>query len=84
MAETDSISDAELEQILARCGAATAGPWKACLEGRDHESGSDFIMTAGEDIELTGAGSADYDFIAGARQDVPRLVAEIRRLRRAR
>ena len=73
--------------MRTRCAAATPGPWKAYIEGRDHQSGSSFIMTGegstrGEDIELTGATHADYDFIAHARQDVPRLLAEIARLRR--
>jgi hypothetical protein len=58
------------------------------MEGRDHTSGSSFIMTGpqgsrGEDIELTGATDEDHDFIAEARQDVPRLIAEVRRLRAA-
>jgi hypothetical protein len=44
-------------------------------------SGSDFIMTAGEDIYLTGATAADKDFTAHARQDVPNFIAEIERLR---
>ena len=44
-------------------------------------SGSDFIMTGGEDIYLAGATSADQDFIAYARQDIPKLIAEIERLR---
>jgi hypothetical protein len=85
--ENESISDAELDAIEARSNAATPGPWKSYLEGRDHKSGSDFIMTGedanrGEDIELTGVSHADQDFIAAARQDVPRLVAEVRRLKR--
>ena len=42
--------------------------------------GSDFIMTAGEDVYLAGATQADQDFIAAARTDIPRLVAEILRL----
>jgi hypothetical protein len=33
------------------------------------------------DIELVGATHADQDFIAHARQDVPRLVEEIKRLK---
>jgi hypothetical protein len=45
-------------------------------------SGSDFIMTGAEDIYLTGATTADHDFIAHARQDVPRLISEIDRLRK--
>lgn len=56
------------------------------IEGRDHASGSSFIMTGppgarGEDIELSGATADDQDFIAHARQDVPRLLEEIRRMR---
>ena len=80
------ISDEELKDIMERCNAATSGPWVSCIEGRDHTSGSDFIMTGtaekrGDDIELSGASRADQDFIAHARQDVPRLVAEIQRLK---
>jgi hypothetical protein len=43
-------------------------------------SGSDFTMTGGEDIYLTGATVSDQDFIAHARQDIPRLIAEVERL----
>ena len=32
-------------------------------------------------IELSGATDHDQDFIAYAREDVPRLLAEVRRLR---
>ena len=53
------------------------------IEGRDHESGSHFIRTAGEDIELIGASVADQDFIASARQDVVRLVRAVRMLKRS-
>jgi hypothetical protein len=35
----------------------------------------------GEDIEGLGATDADFDFIASARQDIPRLVKEIRLLK---
>ena len=37
-------------------------------------------MTASDDIYLTGASTDDQDFIAHARQDLPALIAEIRRL----
>jgi hypothetical protein len=80
------LSDEDLDVIYTRCAATTPGPWRSYIEGRDYTSGSSFIMTGdgdsrGEDIELSGASSADQDFIAHARQDVPRLLAEIRRLR---
>jgi len=38
--------------------------------------------TRGEDIELTGATEADYDFIAHARQDIPRLLEEVEGFRK--
>jgi hypothetical protein len=72
----------DLLRILARCNAATPGPWRSFIEGRDHSSGSDFIQTGGaDDIELTGATQADQDFIAAARQDLALLVEEVLRLR---
>jgi hypothetical protein len=80
------ITEEELIQIEHRVNSAQAGPWKAYIEDRDHESGSFFIMTGtedqrGEDIEMIGATIADYDFIANARQDIPRLIDEIRKLK---
>lgn len=80
------LSEAELKDIETRAASATPGPWKSFVEGRDHASGSSFISTGksddrGEDIELSGATVADQDFIAASRQDVPRLIAEIRALR---
>lgn len=75
------MTDEELTAIRLRCEAATPGPWTSYVEGRDHDSGSDFIMTDGDDIELAGgATAADQDFIAHARQDIPRLLDEIERL----
>jgi hypothetical protein len=75
-----------LEEIRTRCDAATPGPWKSFVEGRDHTSGNSFIMTGttnarGNDIELFGATTADQDFIAHARQDIPRLLDEILHLK---
>ena len=80
------ITEEELLQIEQRANQAQPEPWKAFIEGRDHESGSDFIMTGnegqrGEDIEMIGVTIADYDFIAHARQDIPRLIREIRELK---
>jgi hypothetical protein len=88
------ITDKQLEEIMARCNATTVAPWVAFIEGRDCESGSSFIMTGitdgeniwgpsrGNDLEISGATNADLDFIAHARQDIPILVSEIKRLRR--
>ena len=75
------ISDNELSEIKNRVEGATKGPWKAYVEGRDMESGSSFIQTEENDIEMIGATQADFDFIANARQDIPKLLEEIERLR---
>jgi hypothetical protein len=85
----------ELEQIERRSLSGTPGPWQAFVEGRDHYGGDDFIRTGGLDDDAPDmyvalhvgtrsvpAPPEDLDFIASARQDGPRLVAEIRRLRR--
>jgi hypothetical protein len=87
------MTEQELKEIEDRCNAATKGPWTSFIEGRNHESGDNFIMTGikdgddiwsesrGEDIYLTGATNADQDFIAHARQDVPKLIQAVRQLR---
>lgn len=80
------MTNQELAEIQARCDRASPGPWKSMVEGRDHSSGSSFIMRGppearAEDLELTGATPDDQDFIAHARDDVPRLLEEVRQLR---
>jgi hypothetical protein len=84
--DDEAMTDDELAAIEARCAAATAGPWKAWIEGRDHFAGDDVIITsAGTDIYVVPPPhrppDADLDFIAAARQDISRLIAEVRRLR---
>ncbi len=92
------MTDDELAVIDARASAASSGPWRSFIEGRDHLGGDDFIRVGceddgGADMYVTlypegtttalPASAADLDFIAGARQDVPALIAEVRRLREA-
>ncbi len=85
------ITEAELTAMKSRIDATTPGPWMSCFEGRDHWSGSSFIQTATQDLYLSaedyvGGGGhfcADQDFIANARQDMPKLIAEVERLRAA-
>ena len=75
------LSDQRLSEIKARCEAATLGPWKSWIEGRDHSGGSNVITAAGDDIEPSGGTAADQGFMAHARQDIPELIAEIERLK---
>jgi hypothetical protein len=86
----EPISDTELRAMQQRADAASKGPWRSIIEDRDHECGSDFIQSGSDDEreddmyvsrDTTRASDADLDFIAAARQDVPRLIAEVKRLR---
>lgn len=66
-----------LEEVTARCDAATKGPW--VLGGFwDDQVGS----MAGEEVEIVCADAAkpNGQFIAAAREDIPRLASIIRRL----
>ena len=75
------ISNQELKDIKNRLENTSKGTWQAFVEDRDFESGSSFIKTEGDDIELIGATEADYDFIAHAKEDISKLLDEIERLR---
>jgi len=85
----NELTTEELAAMKARLEATTPGPWTSCFEGRDHWGGDSFIHTATQDLYISGedyAGGgghfcADQDFIAHARQDMPRLIAEVERLR---
>lgn len=78
-----------LERLSERCDPP---PWRAMVEGRDHESGDSFIQVGndgdrGEDIYVTrDSGPADasfLDLIAAARTYLPMLIAEVRDTRSA-
>ncbi|MBP0448456.1 hypothetical protein J5Y04_02670 [Kitasatospora sp. RG8] len=93
------LTDDELTAIERRAAAAAPGPWKAHLEGQGigGESFIQVRPDADPDDEIyvrryvgnAELGSrhpelhADLEFIASARSDVPRLVAEVRRLQGA-
>ncbi len=38
------MTEVEIKEIEKRVQKASRTPWKAYIEGRDHESGSSFIM----------------------------------------
>lgn len=64
----------QLDDIEARATAATPGPWKRS------EDYSDVLAPDGSQLASYWLGW-DGEFIAHAREDVPALIAEIRRLR---
>ena len=83
---SERLTGEQLDQIAARADAAQPGPW-ARYSRSDHASlkSSNGEMVAGTfGWEWGGIEhEADADFIAHARDDVPALLAEVRRLRAA-
>jgi hypothetical protein len=86
----DRLTDAELAELRRLCERVSPAPWRAMIEGRDHTSGDSFIMTGQEDDrdedmyvsrDSGSARAADLEFIAAARNYLPRLLDEIAELR---
>lgn len=79
--ETD-LSERDLDTMERRCRAASPGPWISYVVGRDFEAGLSYVEVGYCDVmEVLGASAEDQDFIASARDDLPRLINEVRRLR---
>jgi hypothetical protein len=87
--EDAPLTDAELSELERLIAAASPAPWEA-MSG-PAIGGPDFIRLGGFDdsqpdmyVDHDGrpAPVAELDFIAAARNHLPRLIAEIRRCRR--
>jgi hypothetical protein len=89
------LTDEELSAIETRIANASPSPWEAFVEPRDFEGGDSVVRIRGPHSDepdlylrqyragrMIEASPADHDFVANARQDVPRLVEEVRRLQR--
>ncbi len=71
------ITKQELEAIKERCEKATEGPWHTAVSSRfPHE---DCIMFENKEV-AEAYEYYDAEFIANARQDIPKLIAEIEAL----
>jgi hypothetical protein len=80
------MTELELKNIFEICNNATKAPWESYVEGRDFTSGSSFIMTGENenrdyDIEFLKIRPEDQDFIAMARNVIPQLIDEIKKLK---
>ena len=77
---SEPLTEAELDAIAALAAALHPGPWQS-----DPLTGTMVLDAQGREIVSSLAYPADAqattEFIARSRTDVPRLVAEIRRLR---
>jgi len=93
MAEPGSLSEKQLGLLEALCDQATPGPWSYA---EDDSSGVWRILgpegerlfeepssDSDEDTGSFDGSSADYRLVAAARTALPRLIAEVRQLRRA-
>lgn len=88
---TDSeLTEDVLRKLEALVEAATPGPWEAFLEEHGGLAGCSFIRMGSFDDAVPDmyvyheekiAPGRDLDFIAAARNYMPSLLAEIRRLR---
>lgn len=68
------MKEAELQAIKERADAATEGPWEY------DDKGDNCINAPGFEV-CTDIMWYDAEFIAAARQDVPKLLAEVERLK---
>lgn len=69
------LPDEQLDEIEKRANAATEGPWAdegSLIEGRDRVVAGAYTLSAA---------ATDAAFIAHAREDIPTLLAEVRRFR---
>jgi hypothetical protein len=84
---SDQLTDAELAEIEERVNAATAGPWKNRPLESEGDSSTVYQMSRfvdGREVSRiceVFSEEANAAFVAHARQDVPRLLAEVKRLR---
>jgi hypothetical protein len=84
MSDPPALSAAELAAIQARTAAATPGPWSVEDEDELRDANGSHLVYVYGDYEHSGAAfekPADAAFCAAAREDIPRLLAEVQRLR---
>lgn len=80
----------ELDAIEARANAATPGPWNYGFLGDTrrpmvfYQFGQRALESLAGDVIICkgkhAGGDSNMDFIAHAREDIPALIAEVRRL----
>lgn len=75
------LSEGQLAEMEMRCASIRPGPWSATTR-RQTQHGPESVVTAGDGsrFELLGGTEDDHAFIAHVRLDIPRLIAEARRL----
>lgn len=72
-----------LEEIKKRVDDATPGKWEARGESDPYISEVEVDNGFGKESIVSSQKHGDIEFIAHARQDIPNLIAEVERLRKA-
>lgn len=85
MTDQPPLTDEELAAIEARCNWASPGPWRKSRTTADDRVICFYDVPGLETDEIgrcvwENMLSVDHEFIAHARTDIPRLLAEVRRL----
>jgi hypothetical protein len=81
-----TLSEQQLKEMEGRCERASPGPWRAFVEGDGGLGGCSVILVSGSDdepdlylwLEDELAPPSHFDFVAAARQDIPRFLAALR------
>jgi hypothetical protein len=80
-------TDKYLAEVKERAAAATSGPWEICPgDGSVGTSSAEYGPNNNlkmEIADITSARWTDSEFIANAREDIPRLVAMVEAARKA-
>lgn len=78
--ECEMITNEELDAIEARADKATEGPWDVHTWYRVMDGDDEIVIAVKKDTEAT---TEDLALLDSSRTDVPKLVKEVRRLRKA-
>lgn len=78
MEKNKRLTDEELQAIRERVEKATAGPWQI---GKQSPNGLNNVGTMDGLLTAQTTDESNASFIAHAREDIPKLLAEIERLR---
>lgn len=72
----------EIDEIKSRLEKASPGPWRVTSTSKRHQTGGDYIPDCDDWVVVSiFERKEDAYFVAHAREDIPRLVAEVERLR---
>jgi len=82
------MTEKELQRIKERCEKATSGPWESPWVGNHPDAfiakydGTAIVGVEWYDFPHLSVLKEDAEFIANAREDIPKLIAEVEKLKK--